>query len=92
LGKKLRLSESQHINSSSIDDHPLIDPNILESDWDRWFLAKATAYARRFFKTAPMQEIFESTEVFPGSGVQTQEQWEQYVTQNINIGVSPPLW
>ncbi|KAK2466602.1 hypothetical protein APHAL10511_000860 [Amanita phalloides] len=77
---------SIHINSSSIDDHPLIDPNVLESDWDRWFLAKATAYARRFFQTEAMLDVFESTEVYPGSSVQTQDQWEQYVTHNINIG------
>ncbi|KAF8621489.1 hypothetical protein AX15_007776 [Amanita polypyramis BW_CC] len=75
-----------HINSTSIDDHPLINPNILESDWDRWLLSKATAYARRFFETSAMQDVFESAEVYPGSSVQTQEQWEQYVTQNINCG------
>ncbi|KAM6493412.1 hypothetical protein JOM56_011546 [Amanita muscaria] len=78
---------SIHINSTSIDDHPLINPNVLESDWDKWVLAKATAYARRFFETQSMREIFESEEVFPGfAAVQTQKQWEDYVTNNINCG------
>ncbi|KAG6898025.1 hypothetical protein C0992_007021 [Termitomyces sp. T32_za158] len=55
---------SIHIDSSSIDDLPLINPNVLESDWDRWFLAKATAYGRKFFNTQSFQAIFEK-EVFP---------------------------
>lgn len=54
----------KHIRSNSIDDLPLINPNVLESDWDRWFLAKATAYGRKFFQTHSFQEIFEK-EVFP---------------------------
>ncbi|KAG6856549.1 hypothetical protein H0H87_003368, partial [Tephrocybe sp. NHM501043] len=55
---------SIHIASTSIDDHPLINPNLLESEWDRWFLAKATAYARKFFQTPAFLEIFEK-EVYP---------------------------
>jgi hypothetical protein len=78
----------QHINSTCIDDHPVINPNVLEAEWDRWILAKATAYGRRFFQTESMLEVFEPGEVYPGSSVQTEKQWEEYVTNNINIGVS----
>ncbi|KAG6902945.1 hypothetical protein C0995_009337 [Termitomyces sp. Mi166 len=60
---------SIHIHSNSIDDHPLINPNLLESEWDRWFLAKATAYGRKFFQTPAFQEIIEK-EVFPTGEVQ----------------------
>ncbi|KAF8627583.1 hypothetical protein AX17_006156 [Amanita inopinata Kibby_2008] len=77
---------SVHINSTSIDDHPLIDLNILAAEWDKWFLAKATAYGRRFFETESMKEVFDPVEVFPGSDVQTEEQWEQYVTGNVYAG------
>ncbi|KAG6876677.1 hypothetical protein C0993_001314 [Termitomyces sp. T159_Od127] len=67
---------SIHINSSSIDDFPLINPNVLESDWDEWFLAKATAYGRRFSQTESFQEIFEK-EVFPtAANVSSHAQWE----------------
>ncbi|PFH50002.1 GMC oxidoreductase [Amanita thiersii Skay4041] len=75
-----------HIATTSIDDHPNINPNVLMADWDRWFLAKASAYARRFFQTQSFQEIFEPEEVFPGFQIQTQAQWEQYVKDNINLG------
>jgi len=77
---------SIHINSTCIDDHPVINPNVLEAEWDRWILAKATAYGRRFFQTESMLEVFEPGEVYPGSSVQTEKQWEEYVTNNINIG------
>jgi len=36
-----------------------------------------------------MLEIFEPDEVYPGASVETEEEWIQYVTENINIGVSP---
>ncbi|KAG6812689.1 hypothetical protein H0H92_001318 [Tricholoma furcatifolium] len=66
-----------HINSTSIDDHPVINPNLLESEWDLWFLAKATAYARNFFQTPAFLEIFEE-EVFPTvANVSTDAQWEE---------------
>ena len=35
-----------------------------------------------------MLEVFEPGEVYPGSSVETEKQWEEYVTHNINIGVS----
>ncbi|KAF9451318.1 GMC oxidoreductase [Macrolepiota fuliginosa MF-IS2] len=76
---------SIHINSASIDDHPLIDPNVLDSEWDQWFLAKATAYGRRFFETKAFQEIFD-VEVFPGTATQTLDQWKDFVEHNVNIG------
>jgi len=76
---------SIHVRSTNIDDHPVIDPNVLESDWDRWFLAKATAYGRRFFETEAFSEIFDE-EVFPGLETQTQADWEDFITNNINIG------
>ncbi|KAF8331596.1 hypothetical protein F5887DRAFT_1081185 [Amanita rubescens] len=77
---------SIHLNSTSINDHPLINPNVLEAEWDTWILSKATAYARRFFQTQPMLDIFEPDEIYPGSSVETEEEWIQYVTENINIG------
>jgi choline dehydrogenase-like flavoprotein len=77
---------SIHINSTSIDVHPIINPNVLESAWDKWFIAKASAFGRKFFQTNAFSEIFEPEEVFPGAQVSTQDQWEQYVQDNMNIG------
>lgn len=55
----------QHINSTSINDHPKIDPNFLDSEWDNWILAKASAYGRKMFQTKAFQEIVVG-EVYPG--------------------------
>ncbi|KAK0449826.1 uncharacterized protein EV420DRAFT_1483047 [Desarmillaria tabescens] len=78
---------SIHINSTSIDDFPIINPNMLEAEWDNWFLAKATAYGRKFFETQAFQEIVVSEEVFPGSTVSTDDEWLTYVQENLNSGV-----
>ncbi|KAG6908470.1 hypothetical protein DXG01_004473 [Tephrocybe rancida] len=77
---------SKHIGSTSIDDHPLINPNLLESEWDRWFLAKATAYARKFFQTPAFLEIFDE-EVYPtATNTSTDAQWETFVKATVNCG------
>ncbi|KAG5633663.1 hypothetical protein DXG03_006831, partial [Asterophora parasitica] len=61
--------------STSIDDYPVANPNLLEAEWDKWFLSKATAYVRKFFQTPAFQEIFEE-EVFPASTVSTDADWK----------------
>jgi hypothetical protein len=38
---------------------------MLESAWDTWFLAKATAYGRKMFQTKAFQEVVVAEE-FPG--------------------------
>jgi len=75
-----------HINTTSIDDHPLIDPQLLQANWDLWWQAKASAFARNFFKTKAFQEIVDPVEVFPGPQVQTDAQFLQYAKANINAG------
>ncbi|TFK37669.1 hypothetical protein BDQ12DRAFT_685079 [Crucibulum laeve] len=77
---------SIHIKSASIDDKPLINPNVLESEWDHWLLSKATKYARKFFQTQAFREIFEQEEVWPGSAVETDAQFQDWVKANINTG------
>ncbi|KAG5650469.1 hypothetical protein H0H81_012132 [Sphagnurus paluster] len=77
---------SIHINTTSIDDHPVINPNVLESEWDTWFLSKATAYGRKFFQTPAFQEIFEE-EVWPTTALANNDaQWQKFVKDNINVG------
>ncbi|KXN83980.1 Glucose oxidase, partial [Leucoagaricus sp. SymC.cos] len=77
---------SIHITTTNPDDHPAINPNVLEADWDKWFLTKATAYGRRFFETSAFKEIFEPAEVFPGFDTQTYAQWEDFVKSTVGIG------
>ncbi|KAG7448868.1 alcohol oxidase [Guyanagaster necrorhizus] len=77
---------SIHINSTSIDDFPVINPNMFEAEWDQWWLAKATAYGRKFFQTQAFQEIVVSEEVYPGSSVSTDDEWLEYVKENLNAG------
>ncbi|KAF8990253.1 GMC oxidoreductase-domain-containing protein [Cyathus striatus] len=77
---------SIHINTTSIDDHPIVNPNALESEWDLWLLAKATKYARKFFQTKAYKEIFDQEEVWPGKAVQTDEEFRAFVKANLNTG------
>ncbi|KAF8997958.1 glucose-methanol-choline oxidoreductase [Hymenopellis radicata] len=77
---------SIHINSTSINDHPKIDPNFLDSAWDQWFLAKASAYGRKLLQTHALQEVLVSEETYPGASVQTDDQWIRYVKEGVNAG------
>lgn len=74
-----------HINTTNINDKPLINPNVLESEWDKYFLAKATAYGRKIMQTDAFQEIV-AGEVFPGSSTQTDQDWVDFITRTINLG------
>ncbi|KAG5636769.1 hypothetical protein H0H81_006922 [Sphagnurus paluster] len=77
---------SIHIRTTSIDDQPIINPNVLEAEWDRWLMTKATAYARKFFQTPAFQEVFEE-EVWPTPAlVNNDAQWETFVKDNIGSG------
>ncbi|KIY64247.1 GMC oxidoreductase [Cylindrobasidium torrendii FP15055 ss-10] len=78
---------SIHITSTDIDVHPLINPNMLESEWDLWFLAKATEYGRKIMQTEAMKEILAEGEAYPGLDVVTNEdQWIQFAKENVNSG------
>ncbi|KAF8895101.1 hypothetical protein BD779DRAFT_701644 [Infundibulicybe gibba] len=77
---------SIHITSTSINDHPKIDLNVLATEWDLWFLAKATAYGRKFFTTDAFKEIVEPVEVFPGASVSSEDQWKEFVKKTVNAG------
>ncbi|KAF8887052.1 GMC oxidoreductase-domain-containing protein [Mucidula mucida] len=61
-------------------------PNFLEAEWDRWFLAKASAYGRKLLQTHALQEVLVSEETYPGASVQTEDQWIQYVKEGVNAG------
>jgi len=39
---------------------------LLSTEWDAWFLAKATAYGRKIMQTKAFGEILEEEEIWPG--------------------------
>ncbi|KAK7463003.1 hypothetical protein VKT23_007585 [Stygiomarasmius scandens] len=80
---------SIHINSTSIHDHPIIDPKLLSTEWDAWFLAKATAYGRKIMQTKAFGEILEEGEIWPGANTSTTDQWTEFVRKTVNTGYHP---
>ena len=81
---------SVHINSSSIDAHPLINPNYLEHEYDIQALVSALKNNRRIAQTYPLSQAWTS-EYEPGLDVvQTDAQWRAYAL-NTTVTIYHPL-
>lgn len=68
------------ITSNSVFDKPLINPNYFQQGLDTAVLRQALKFARVAGTTAPMSSILQG-EFTPGSNVQSDNDWEQYIAQ-----------
>jgi choline dehydrogenase len=62
-------------------EKPLINPNYLGVESDLRRLLDGAKLARRIFRTNAFSEWF-GTELSPGDGIQTDQQWEEWLRQN----------
>ena len=69
---------SIHINAEDPEGKPLIDPRFLTNEHDVRAVMAAVKYCRRAASTAPMSGIWDE-EYEPGTDVQTDDEWRQYV-------------
>ncbi|CAL5873176.1 uncharacterized protein PFLUO_LOCUS7445 [Penicillium psychrofluorescens] len=67
-----------YINSSNPMDYPVIDPNYLDNPADYEILRDGLKLARQIGETDPLSSSFTS-ELSPGSSVQTDEEWEDWL-------------
>ncbi|GAA6028975.1 hypothetical protein JCM8097_001533 [Rhodosporidiobolus ruineniae] len=79
---------SVHIASSNPTDYPLINPNYLQAPPDLFYLSRAAQYVRRLAQTPVLAEWIEE-EVEPGSAVQSQAEWEEWVRENVRTEYHP---
>ncbi|KAK5134747.1 hypothetical protein LTR08_006122 [Meristemomyces frigidus] len=81
---------SVHINSSSIDSPPVINPNYLAHEYDIQALVEALKNNRRIAETYPLCQAWVS-EYEPGLDVvQTDAQWREYAL-NTTVTIYHPL-
>ncbi|KAK7043178.1 hypothetical protein VNI00_008532 [Paramarasmius palmivorus] len=67
-----------YINSSSVFDHPIIEPNYLAHPSDVVMLRQGLKVARAIGSVAPFNSSL-GAELSPGSEVQTDEQWDAWI-------------
>lgn len=74
---------SVHINSSDIDQPPVIDPKYLGNDYDLQYLIESAKYIRKIFRTQPFADLVVPTEHKPGPEVVDEEAWAAYARESM---------
>ena len=76
------------INSANPFDRPLIDAGYLTQDFDLQLLREGFKLARQVGNAAPLSSHV-TGEVVPGTGVSTDEQWDQWIRNNVGTEYHP---
>ncbi|KAJ5171947.1 hypothetical protein N7492_004540 [Penicillium capsulatum] len=77
-----------YINSSDPMKYPVIDPNYLSNPSDFDILSQGLKLARRFGHTGPLKSCF-TNETSPGSSVQSDDDWEDWVRKSASTEFHP---
>jgi len=77
-----------YINSSNVFDYPIIDPQYLSHNADLVLLREGLRMCRDIGNTAPLSSAMVE-EVSPGSSVNTDDEWETWLAQNIYTEYHP---
>lgn len=73
---------SVHINSTDPTGNPIIDPKYLSNEYDLQASIIGARFARQIANTEPLSSIWDS-EYQPGDNVHSDEQWEEFVRNNL---------
>jgi choline dehydrogenase len=76
------------IATSNPLDYPLINPNYLSHPSDVALLREGLKLARQLGETAPLSDSL-TNELAPGLGVQSDEDWENWMRQHVNTEYHP---
>jgi len=77
-----------YINSTSIFDHPVLDPQYFSHPADAILLRQALKKVRTFATLSPMSDLV-GEELSPGPDVQTDEDWENFARSSANTEFHP---
>lgn len=85
--KQLRPESSGHVRIASADDRvdPILQPNLLKSEFDHRVVIHAVKSARAVLTSRAMSG-FVDAEIFPGPSVQTDDEWLAFARQYANCG------
>jgi len=77
-----------YLNSSNPWEYPVIDPNYLAHPADTWLIREGLKLARKIGNTAPLSN-FMTSEVFPGTAVQTDAEWDAWLATQVKTEYHP---
>jgi choline dehydrogenase len=77
-----------YLNSSNPWEYPVIDPNYLAHPADTWLIREGLKLARKIGNTAPLSN-FMTSEVFPGTQVQTDAEWDAWLATQVKTEYHP---
>ncbi|ORY73613.1 GMC oxidoreductase-domain-containing protein [Leucosporidium creatinivorum] len=79
---------SIHISTADPLTAPTIDPSYLQHPFDMFILSKAAQFMRKVAQKTSLSK-FISGEAEPGTGVQSECEWEEYVRESIRTEYHP---
>jgi choline dehydrogenase len=77
-----------YLNSSNPWEYPVIDPNYLAHPADTWLIREGLKLARKIGNTAPLS-TFMTGEIFPGTAVQTDAEWDAWLAKQVKTEYHP---
>jgi choline dehydrogenase len=85
--KQLRPESTGYVRIKSADDReaPILQPNFIKSEFDQRVVVAALKWARAVLTSPPMQKYLD-VEMFPGSAVQTDDEWLDFAREHGNCG------
>ncbi|GAA6013692.1 hypothetical protein JCM10207_004822 [Rhodosporidiobolus poonsookiae] len=79
---------SIHIKSNNPKEYPSIDPNYLDAQVDRFYLAHAARFLRELARTPSLSKYIQR-EAEPGPSVNSDAEWEEWVEQTVRTEYHP---
>ncbi|KAH9059070.1 GMC oxidoreductase [Lactarius vividus] len=79
---------SLYITTNNPFDYPTIDPKYLSHTADRVLLRAGAKFARQIAQTQPLASAL-ITELFPGTDVNTDDAWDNWVAQSVGTEFHP---
>lgn len=76
------------LKSKNPKDHPIIQPNYLSTEIDRWEMRESIKLSRELFAQQAFDE-FRDIEIAPGDDVQTDEQLDQFIREKSDSSYHP---
>lgn len=76
------------LQSKDPNAHPIIEPNYLSTEMDRWELRESVKLAREIFSQKAFDE-YRDVEIYPGPDVQTDDEIDEYARNNVETEYHP---
>ena len=76
------------LQSANPQDHPILQPNYLSTEEDRWELRESVKLGREIF-SQPAFDEYRDVELYPGPGFETDEEIDEYARNNVETEYHP---